>query len=67
MIPRTPGQPSRIIKRTVDPTAKTGKQKALRKVASLAYITPKSLAKRFVIFPNCSDLMMYEVRFDILL
>lgn len=65
-IPSTPGQPSRIMRRTVAPMAKIGKENELRKMLSLIQMTPKSLANKFVIFPSCKDLITYEVREEIL-
>jgi hypothetical protein len=67
IMPNTPGQPKRVMSKAVVPIANIGKENALRKVASLIYITPKSLDSRLVIFPNCDDLITYRVRLDILL
>lgn len=66
MRPNTPGQPNRRISKTVAPMAKTGKLNALKKMASLISITPRSLANKFVILPSCELLMTYEVSDDIL-
>ena len=66
-IPRTPGQLSRMMRSTVNPIAKIGKENALRKVASFSLIASKSLVNRSIAFSNFDDLMLYDERLDILL